>query len=79
MFLLPPMRSLKNYTVVLRPDSNGTFVAYVPAITGCHAWGNTTEEAQAELVHVFEMIRDEYKEAGKELPEDVEVAVTHAR
>ncbi|PSB17418.1 type II toxin-antitoxin system HicB family antitoxin [filamentous cyanobacterium CCP2] len=73
------MRSLKNYTVVLRPDSNGTFVAYVPAITGCHAWGQTTEEAQSELVHVFEMIRDEYKEAGKELPEDVEVAVTHAR
>lgn len=79
MFLLTPMRSLKNYTVVLRPDSNGTFVAYVPAIIGCHAWGQNTEEAQAELVQVFEMIRDEYKEAGKELPEDVEVAVTHAR
>jgi predicted RNase H-like HicB family nuclease len=73
------MRSLKNYTVVLRPDSNGTFVAYVPAIVGCHAWGQTTEEAQAELVYVFEMIRDEYKEAGKEMPENVEVAVTHAR
>ncbi|NJN60093.1 MAG: type II toxin-antitoxin system HicB family antitoxin [Leptolyngbyaceae cyanobacterium SL_5_9] len=72
------MRSLKNYTVVLRPDSNGTFVAYVPAIVGCHAWGQTTEEAQAELVQVFEMIRDEYQEVGKELPEDVEVAVTHA-
>lgn len=73
------MRSLKNYTVVLRPDNNGTFVAYVPAIPGCHAWGQTTEEAQAELIHVFEMIRDEYQAAGKELPEDVEVAVSHAR
>ena len=73
------MRSLKNYTVVLRPDDNATFVAYVPAITGCHAWGQTIEEAQAELVCVFEMIRDEYQEAGQELPEDVEVAVTHAR
>ncbi|MGI0490267.1 type II toxin-antitoxin system HicB family antitoxin [Alkalinema pantanalense CENA528] len=72
------MRSLKNYTVVLRPDSNGTFVAYVPAIVGCHAWGSTPEEAQAELVHVFEMIWDEYQEVGQELPEDVEVAVTHA-
>jgi predicted RNase H-like HicB family nuclease len=73
------MRSLKNYTVMLRPESNGTFVAYVPAMVGCHAWGRTTEEAQTELVHVFEMIRDEYEEAGKELPEDVEVAVAHAR
>lgn len=35
------------------------------------------EEAQAELVHGFEMIRDEYQEAGQELPEDVEVAVRH--
>lgn len=78
MFFLMTMRALKNYTVVLRPDSNGTFVAYVPAIAGCHAWGETTEEAQAELIHVFEMIRDEYQEAGKELPEDVEMAVTHA-
>ncbi len=31
------MRSLHDYTVVLRPDDNGTFVAYVPAIDGCHA------------------------------------------
>jgi len=73
------MRSLKNYTVVLRPDDNGTFVAYIPAITGCHAWGQTREEEQAELIQVFEMIRDEYEEAGKELPGDVEVVVTHAR
>ncbi|MCY7276842.1 MAG: type II toxin-antitoxin system HicB family antitoxin [Phormidesmis sp. CAN_BIN44] len=73
------MRLLKNYTIVLRPDDNGTFVAYVPAIAGCHAWGKTPEEAQADLIHVFEMIQDEYQEAGKELPEDVEVAITHAR
>jgi predicted RNase H-like HicB family nuclease len=73
------MPSLKNYTVVLRPDDNGTFIAYVPAIAGCHAWGKTTEEAQAELIQVFEMIREEYQAAGQELPEDVEVAVTHAR
>jgi predicted RNase H-like HicB family nuclease len=73
------MRSLKDYTIVLRPDDNGTFVAYVPAIASCHAWGKTTEEAQAELIQVFEMIRDEYQQAGQELPKDVEVAVTHAR
>jgi predicted RNase H-like HicB family nuclease len=73
------MRSPRNYTIVLRPDDDGTFVTYVPAIAGCHAWGQTSEEAQAELVHVFEMIRDEYQEAGQELPKDVEMAVTHAR
>lgn len=73
------MSSLKSYTVVLCPDDHGTFGAYVPAIAGCHAWGRTMEEAQAELAYVFEMIRDEYQEAGRELPKDVELSVTHAR
>ncbi len=59
------MRSLQDYTIVLRPDDNGTFVAYIPAISGCHAWGQTPEAAQAELPHVFEMIRAEFEEAGK--------------
>ena len=73
------MPSLESYTVVLRPDDNGTFVAYVPAIEGCHAWGQTPEEARAELINVFDMIIDEYTEEGKSLPNDVELAVTHAR
>jgi predicted RNase H-like HicB family nuclease len=72
------MRTLENYTVVLRPDDNGTFVAYIPAIVGCHALGQTSDEARSELVNVFEMIRDEYQEEGKLLPNDVEVAVVHA-
>jgi predicted RNase H-like HicB family nuclease len=79
LLFLVAMQSLKNYTVVLRPDDNGTFVTYVPAIAGCHAWGQTTEEAQAELIQVFEMIREEYQEAGQELPRNVEVTVTNAR
>jgi len=66
------MRSLHDYTVVLRPDDNGTFIAYVPAIDGCHAWGATWEEAQQELTNVFEMIREEYQEAGLSLPQNAE-------
>lgn len=73
------MDSLESYTVVLRPDDNGTFVAYVPAIEGCHAWGQTPEKARTELVNVFDIIRDEYVEEGKALPYDVELAITCAR
>ncbi len=72
------MKRLYDYTVVLRPDDNGTFVAYVPAIPGCHAWGKTPEEVQNELISVFEMIREEYEEEGRMLPEDVEVKAVHA-
>ena len=54
------MKFLSDYTTVIRPDDNGTFVAYVRAITGCHAWGQTPESAGAELMNVFEMIKQEY-------------------
>lgn len=69
------MLTLHNYTVILRPDDNGTFVAYVPAIVGCHAWGATWEEAQQELINVFEMIREEYQESGRPLPQNGELAL----
>ncbi|MGL5874121.1 MAG: type II toxin-antitoxin system HicB family antitoxin [Xenococcaceae cyanobacterium] len=72
------MKALENYTVVIRPDDNGTFVAYVPAISACHAWGQTIDEARAELVNVFEMIQQEYEEAGLSLPQDVELTVANA-
>jgi predicted RNase H-like HicB family nuclease len=72
------MKSLQDYTTVIRPDNNGTFVAYIPAISSCHAWGQTPDEARAELVYVFEMIQEEYKEQGRSLPEDVELVIANA-
>ena len=53
------MKRLQDYTIVTRPDDNGTFIAYVPAISGCHAWGTSLEEALSELGYVFEMIQEE--------------------
>ena len=72
------MKSLQDYTIVIRPDDNGTFVAYVPAIDGCHAWGETSETASAELRNVFAMIQEEYQEMGHSLPEDVKLVVANA-
>ena len=72
------MKRLYDYTMILRPDDNGTFVAFVPAIPGCHAWGRTPEEAQIELLNVFDMIREEYEEEGRMLPEDIDVKAVYA-
>ncbi|MDA2925611.1 type II toxin-antitoxin system HicB family antitoxin [Acidobacteria bacterium AH-259-L09] len=63
------------YTTVIRPDDNGTFVAYLPAIPGCHAIGRTPAEAQEELINVFEMIVEEYEQEGRPLPPDVPALV----
>ena len=72
------MKRLYDYTMILRPDDNGTFVAFVPAIPGCHAWGRTPEEAQIELLNVFDMIGEEHEEEGRMLPEDIDVKAVYA-
>ena len=61
------MSSAQRYTIVIRPDDS-TFVACVPAIPGCHTIGRTPAEAQADLVHVFEMIEEEYAQERLPLP-----------
>ena len=73
------MKTLFDYHVVCRRDDNGSYVAYVPAIGGCHAIGRTPEEAQRELHNVFDMIAEERAERGEPLPEDVQLTVAHAR
>jgi len=57
------MITLDDYTIVIRPDGNGTFVAYVPAIPGCHAWGKSPDEARMELGNVFSMIKEEFHQS----------------
>jgi len=68
----------EDYTLVIRPDDNGSFVAHIPAIPGCHAIGDTPIHAQEELKNVFDMIREEYEEKSKPLPPDCTVTVAHA-
>lgn len=59
------MAELSDYKVVIRRDDNSTFVAYVPPIEGCHAWGETAGQALSELTHVFEMIEEEHTEQAR--------------
>ena len=73
------MKTLFDYHVVCHRDDNGSCVAYVPAIDGCHAIGRTPEEAQRELHNVFDMIVEERAGRGESLPDDVELTVAHAR
>ncbi len=62
------MPDLDSYTIVIKPEDNGTFVAYVPAIPGCHAVGRTAVDAQSALADVFAMIAEEYEEERRQLP-----------
>jgi predicted RNase H-like HicB family nuclease len=70
---------LQDHTIAKLQDDNGTFVAYVPAIQGCHAVGTTMEEAQANLAEVFQMMGSEYAEKGRTLPQQVLDEATDSR
>ena len=61
---------LDAYKIVLYRQDDRSWVAEVPAISGCHALMATREEALAELGHAFGMIAQEYQERGTRLPED---------
>ncbi|MGH7322594.1 MAG: type II toxin-antitoxin system HicB family antitoxin [Candidatus Rokuibacteriota bacterium] len=63
-------RGLEAYKIVLYRQYDGSWVAEVPAVSGCYALMATREEALAELSHVFDMLAEEYRERGIPLPED---------
>ena len=53
---------LEDYKTVLYRQEDGSWVAEIPAITGCYALMSTREEALQELSNVFQMIAEEYSE-----------------
>ena len=59
-----------DYKVVLYRQQDGSWVAEIPAISGCYALMPTREAALAELSAVFQLIADEYREKGLSLPSD---------
>ena len=68
---------LEDYKTVLYRQEDGSWVAEIPAISGCYALMSTREETLAELENVFEMIAEEYREKGIPLPRDT-TEILHA-
>ena len=68
---------LSDYKIVLYRQQDGSWVAEIPAISGCYALMPTREEALAELSNVFGMIAEEYRGKGLSLPADT-TEIAHA-
>jgi predicted RNase H-like HicB family nuclease len=58
-----------DYKLVLYCQDGG-WVAEIPSISGCYVLMPSREEALAELRRVFDLIAEEYREQGKDLPAD---------
>jgi predicted RNase H-like HicB family nuclease len=61
---------LEDYKTILYRQEDGSWVAEIPAIPGCHALMDTRETALAERNKVFVMIAREYLPKGLNLPAD---------
>jgi len=69
--------TIEDYKTILYRQEDGSWVAEIPAISGCYALMPTREEALAELSRVFEMIAEEFREKGLPLPADT-TEIVHA-
>lgn len=69
--------SFDDYKLVIYRNRPDGWVAEIPAIAGCHALMPTAEEAVGELAKVFQMIEEEHRTSGRELPRD-STEIVHA-
>jgi predicted RNase H-like HicB family nuclease len=56
------------YTVVLEQESDGGYVASVPALPGCVSQGDTRAEALANIREAIELYIEDCRAAGDPIP-----------
>jgi predicted RNase H-like HicB family nuclease len=69
---------MMRYKVVISRDEEGNWLASVPALPGCHTWGESRETALDNAREAIEGYLESLTAAGEPVPEDdtdVEVAV----
>ena len=57
-----------DYKVVLTRDEGGEWLASVPALVGCHTWGNTRAEALENAREAIEGCIESLVESGDPIP-----------
>ena len=58
------------YRIIIAPDENNTFHAYVPALPGCHSWGETMKEARENIRDALDVYLRSLQADGEAIPED---------
>lgn len=49
------MRKAKKYTIILEKDADGSIIAEVAGLAGCHSWGETKAEALRNIREALEL------------------------
>ncbi|HVA24555.1 MAG TPA: type II toxin-antitoxin system HicB family antitoxin [Chloroflexota bacterium] len=66
---------MEKYRVLIEwSDEDGAYVARAPELPGCSAWGNTYEQAAAEIQAAMGLWLRTARELGRSIPEPVTAA-----
>jgi len=59
-----------SFRTIIEPDEGGTYHGYVPALRGCHTWGNSIEETRKRLAEAMEVFVLNLIDIGEKVPEE---------
>lgn len=63
-------KKIYSYSVFYQLDPDGGYVAYVPALPGCHSQGDTFEEAEKNITEAIEVYLESLVSHGEKVPEE---------
>ena len=58
------------FRVVIEPDENNTFHAYVPTLLGCHTWGESIEETRKNIREAIDVHIRGMRADGEDIPQE---------
>lgn len=60
-----------SYRIIIEPDENDTFHAYVPALPGCHTWGESFEKTRENVRDAIDVYLRSLRADNEPIPEDL--------
>lgn len=64
-------KSVRSFSVVYEADPEGGYIAYIPALPGCHTQGETLEEAERNLKEAAELYLEDVLARRGVLPAEI--------
>jgi antitoxin HicB len=65
-----PSMTTYSYRIIIEPDENKTFHAYVPSLPGCHTWGDSIETARKSIKDAMDVYLRSLMADDEKIPED---------
>ena len=64
------MVDIRTYSLTIEPAEDGGYLAYFPALPGCHTWGATYEEAVTNAEEALAVYVETLNAHGDPLPDE---------